>query len=273
MVATAVLAAENLQVGATAGKIEDYFDETNDNYLKCDPCDPNSTVCSTEIWVPMRLMMPGYWMAAGNPLDFASAHFNWVLGKVNANNGWIPESWDVASSRATWAKPLSWAQAQYVLSLLAYNGVNIPTLATCTSPACASNPSPANGATGVSTLTPITWASVSGATSYDVYFGTSSPPQFAINTISNSYSPGIIDPDQEYYWQVVPKNSCGGAMGCTVWSFTTKCTTAPSCAAAPSPATGATGVSLTPTLSWASTPGATSYDVYFGTTTSPPKVD
>ena len=39
-----------------------------------------------------------------------------------------------------------------------------------------------------------------------------------------------------------------------------------------SPANGATGVWLTPTLSWAASTWAGSYDIYFGTSTSPPFV-
>jgi uncharacterized repeat protein (TIGR01451 family) len=39
-----------------------------------------------------------------------------------------------------------------------------------------------------------------------------------------------------------------------------------------SPANGATGVSLTPLLTWNTSPGATSYDVYFGTASTPPLV-
>ncbi|MFZ0033356.1 MAG: hypothetical protein WAK60_00015, partial [Sedimentisphaerales bacterium] len=46
----------------------------------------------------------------------------------------------------------------------------------------------------------------------------------------------------------------------------------PGAASAPSPATGATDVSLTPTLSWTAGSGATSHDVYFGTASTPPLI-
>src|SRR5204863_1344405 len=46
---------------------------------------------------------------------------------------------------------------------------------------------------------------------------------------------------------------------------------APSTPAAPAPAGGATGVSITPTLSWTAN-GATGYDVQFGATNPPPSV-
>lgn len=97
----------------------------------------------------------------------------------------------------------------------------------CTIPSCSSNPNPSNGATGVSTSTTLTWASVSGATSYDVYFGTSSNPPFKVNTSGTSYNPGTLSEGTQYYWKIVSKNSCGSASGCSVWSFTTVCTPPP----------------------------------------------
>src|SRR5205807_3035756 len=74
-----------------------------------------------------------------------------------------------------------------------------------------------------------------------------------------------------YYWKVVAKNSSGSTSS-AIWSFTTDVPVtsgAPSAPASPSPASGATGVSTTPTLSWAASSNATSYDVYFGTSSSP----
>ncbi len=44
----------------------------------------------------------------------------------------------------------------------------------------------------------------------------------------------------------------------------------PSSPTSPSPASGATAVPVNPTLSWAGSTNATSYDVYFGTATAPP---
>lgn len=88
-------------------------------------------------------------------------------------------------------------------------------------PTCSESPNPQDGATGVSTTPTLTWSSVSGATSYDVYFGTSSNPPYATNKTTTSYSPGTLNPNTTYYWKIVPKNSCGSATGCQVWSFTT----------------------------------------------------
>ena len=46
----------------------------------------------------------------------------------------------------------------------------------------------------------------------------------------------------------------------------------PGTPSSPSPSSGATGVSTSPTLSWAATSNTDSYDVYFGTTSNPPYV-
>lgn len=90
----------------------------------------------------------------------------------------------------------------------------------CTLPSCATNPNPSSGATGVSTTPTLSWSSVSGAISYDVYFGTSSNPSLATNVSNTQYSPGNLKSNTTYYWKIIPKNTCGSASGCPVWNFT-----------------------------------------------------
>jgi hypothetical protein len=125
--------------------------------------------------------------------------------------------------------------------------------------------SPASGAASVAQTPSLSWNASAGAASYDVYFGTSSPPPLAGNTTGRSYAPGTLQGDTVYYWQVAAKNS-GGSASSAIWSFTTVM-------AAPvltAPAKGATNVPLAPALTWSAVAGATSHDVYFGTATSPP---
>ena len=129
---------------------------------------------------------------------------------------------------------------------------------------------PANGATGVSAPLTLTW-SAAGATSYDVYFGSTNPPQ-AIETgqVTTSYAPTIAT-GTTYFWQIVARNSAGSTAG-PVWSFTTVPTPVPPAVpGAPSPAPGAGGVAVSAALSW-SAAGATSYDLKFGVTNPPPQV-
>lgn len=84
-------------------------------------------------------------------------------------------------------------------------------------PACVTNISPANGATGVaiSPNTPITWNAAAGATSYDVFFGTVNPPTANIGNIAATTANITgLQYDTTYYWYIVPKNTGGGAIGC-----------------------------------------------------------
>ncbi len=129
---------------------------------------------------------------------------------------------------------------------------------------------PANLASGVSLTPALTWNAASGATSYDVYLGTTNPPSFAANRTATSYSPGTLTAGTIYYWQVVAKNGTATA-GSAIWSFMTQ-PPAPAAPALTSPANGATGVAVAPTLTWSASTLATSYDVYFGTAAAPPLV-
>lgn len=143
-------------------------------------------------------------------------------------------------------------------------------------PGAPGSPSPANNATGASTTnTTLTW-SASGATSYDVRFGTSNPPsQVVSNQSAASYTPTSLAASTSYFWQIVARNSAGTTTG-PVWTFKTAASggggTAPSAPGSPSPANNASGVSATnTTLTWSAS-GATSYDVRFGTSNPPVQV-
>jgi hypothetical protein len=82
-----------------------------------------------------------------------------------------------------------------------------------------SNPAPANGSVGVPVSPILSWTGSGAATSYDVYFGTSSTPSFVTNIASTSYTPATLVPGITYYWMVVAKNSSGSSSS-PVWSFT-----------------------------------------------------
>ena len=88
---------------------------------------------------------------------------------------------------------------------------------------------PANAATGVSALPTLSWAANSDATSYDVYYGTSTNPTGAgasatpINVLTTSYTiptASALTNGTTYYWRAVPKNSLGVPTGCPEWTFT-----------------------------------------------------
>jgi hypothetical protein len=112
------------------------------------------------------------------------------------------------------------------------------------------------------------WGASSGATSYDVYLGTSSTPPLAGNTAATSYPAAALGDGTTYYWRVVARNSAGSTSSPT-WSFTTA-VPAPGAPGLTLPANGASGIALSTLLQWTAATGATSYDVYLGATTSPP---
>ena len=132
-------------------------------------------------------------------------------------------------------------------------------------PGKAASPNPANGATNVNTTNDLSWAAGSGATSHDVYFGTSSPGTFRGNQAGTTFDTATMANNTTYYWRIDEKNANGTTTG-DVWSFTTAAAPQPpSKATSPNPANGATSVSITNDLSWTAGSGATSHDVYFGT--------
>jgi len=133
-----------------------------------------------------------------------------------------------------------------------------------TPPGQASNPSPADTATNVSINADLSWTAGSGADSHDVYFGTSSPGAFQGNQTAATFDTGSMSNDTTYYWRIDEVNTAGTTTG-VVWNFTT-IVAVPGQASNPSPADSATDVSIDADLSWTASSGATSHDVYFGTT-------
>ncbi|MHC4397279.1 MAG: right-handed parallel beta-helix repeat-containing protein [Planctomycetota bacterium] len=133
-------------------------------------------------------------------------------------------------------------------------------------PGQASNPSPANSATDVDVDANLSWTAGSGATSRDVYFGTTSPGSSQGNQTATTYEPGTMSNDTTYYWRIDEINAQGTTTG-DVWSFTTEAAPSPPGQASnPNPANSATDVDVDANLSWTAGSGATSRDVYFGTT-------
>ncbi|MHC4086241.1 MAG: hypothetical protein ACYSU3_15290 [Planctomycetota bacterium] len=133
-------------------------------------------------------------------------------------------------------------------------------------PAQASNPNPANGATGITPSANLSWTTGAGAVSHDVYIGTSNPPPFIRNESTTTFVPGWLPYHTNVYWRIDEINGWGRTTG-QVWEFTTVTSPPPlpGQASNPNPADAATGVSIEEHLSWTPGLGATSHDVYFGT--------
>src|SRR5205085_6163328 len=98
---------------------------------------------------------------------------------------------------------------------------------------------------------------------------TSNPPPFAVGQAGTSYASGTLTNGTTYYWRIDEYRSGGGTTNGSVWSFTVG-GTPPGPAANPNPASGATSVAITSSLSWTAGSGATSHDANFGATNPPP---
>ncbi len=135
--------------------------------------------------------------------------------------------------------------------------------------------SPANGATVPAAAASLEWAPSPGAGTYDVYFGSSTPPPLvASGRTSTSFVPSGLVGSALYSWSVVAHASCDPAKTASsvVRTFLVDGVGCPPPGpfSLASPSDGATGVAPDVTLSWFTSPGATSYDLYLGPSTSPP---
>ena len=129
--------------------------------------------------------------------------------------------------------------------------------------------SPANGATGISVTPTLSWNATAGAASYRLQVSTdpgfASQPVFDQSNITGtSQQVSGLANNTLYYWRVNATNAGGTSVYSTAWTFTT-ILASPMLA---SPASGATGISLSPTLSWNATAGAASYELQASTNSS-----
>ncbi len=114
----------------------------------------------------------------------------------------------------------------------------------------------------------LTWTAVTGASTYDVYLGVT-PYAYLVaqDLTSPMYTPATLAPNSNYTWYVIARNAVGSTFSAP-WYFSTGSGTG---AQAPPPVTvftptqGQTGVPLTVMMTWGAVAGATSYDVFFGT--------
>lgn len=90
-----------------------------------------------------------------------------------------------------------------------------------TVPSAPSLTSPTTASTGVSLTPTLTWGTVVGATSYDVYIGTTLPGSPTSNVTTNSYSPSTLLNGTTYSWKVIAKNTCGSSTSSSTFTFTT----------------------------------------------------
>ncbi len=126
--------------------------------------------------------------------------------------------------------------------------------------------SPLNGGTSVAPTSIIQWSAVSGATQYQVYFGSSSTSLSLVATVNAPTTTSALNnlnAGATYYWKVVATAGSSSASS-AVWSFTTPLS-APTVV---SPLDGSSSAAPTSTIQWSSVSGATQYQVYFGSSST-----
>ena len=87
-------------------------------------------------------------------------------------------------------------------------------------PGIAINPSPEDGDTVLVRNPTLGWTPGNGSSSFDIFLGTTNPPQFILNTTSNSFQTELLNSNTTYYWRIDCKNQYYTTQG-DVWSFTT----------------------------------------------------
>jgi hypothetical protein len=87
------------------------------------------------------------------------------------------------------------------------------------SPGQATNPNPADSATGVSIDQDLSWTPGPSAVSHDVYFGTSMILPFIRNLTAATFDPGMMELGKKYYWRINENTASGRIVG-PLWSFT-----------------------------------------------------
>ncbi len=145
-------------------------------------------------------------------------------------------------------------------------------------PTAPQNPFPSSGINNVQTDVIMRWESSDpehGALHYDLYLGTSPNPPLAASYLTEaSYSPPPLASRTLYYWKVVAFDPDNLSTEGPVWTFTTGVPVPPPGPTDPAPFDNAVDQNRALTLAWSSsaTTSPRSYEVHFGTTTTPPVV-
>jgi len=221
---------------------------------------------------------------------------NQIALEWQASTGATPITYDVyfgtkssptlASSNLTalsWSTPLLQSNTKYYWKVVAKNPAGsasstIRYFTTAKGGVAPSRPNltaPLGGATGVSIQPQLQWQAPTGTASitYDVYLSTRSSPSLATSNLSVlNWTPPSLEANTKYYWKVVANNSAGSTSS-AVRSFTTARTgVSPSTPVLLSPSNATTNIPTQTQLRWQAASGTSpiSYDVYFGTTSTPP---
>jgi hypothetical protein len=130
---------------------------------------------------------------------------------------------------------------------------------------------PSTGEPGVSLTPTLSWYASAGATSYGVQvskydsFSILDIDQSGITATSYGIPSGKLSGNTKYYWRVNATNVGGTSAWSSPYFYFYTTVAAPAIPTLASPANGATGVSITPTLSWNASTGAGYYGLQVAT--------
>jgi hypothetical protein len=149
------------------------------------------------------------------------------------------------------------------------------TAAGCAAPGVPVLSAPADGATVPAASATLSWAALSGAGTYDVFFGATNPPPLAAPGLSStSWTPSGLAVGGLYYWSVLAHAACDPAKtsssGVRSFRIDGVGCLPPGAFSLSTPADGATNLPPDLTVAWTSATNATSYDLYLGLTSTPP---
>ena len=100
-------------------------------------------------------------------------------------------------------------------------------------PAKATNPSPGDGAGGISRTPALAWDAGAGATSHNVYFGPNGNLSFRANVAGTSFVPGTLNYSTNYAWRIDTVNGAGQVTTGDVWTFTVRAQPKSGCGTVP----------------------------------------
>ena len=142
------------------------------------------------------------------------------------------------------------------------------------------NPDPANESVNVNITTNLSWTGgdpdPGDTVTYNIFFGADpNPPIAVIVHYGETYDPGKLNYDTQYYWKIDAYDGTTATDG-PIWTFHTKEGAPPYVPSNPDPANESTNIHITTNLSW--TGGdpdgdPVKYDIYFGTDPNPPNVE
>ncbi len=181
------------------------------NYLQCYAGGSRNNPCSStwDFGIPV---FPGLWGGSGqSSVSSVESRMNSWQNNCGITGGfmWIYDDFDNSPSVA------------------AYAGAINNALSPGSVPGVASIPNPSNGTSNININTALNWSAGAGASSHNVYFGTSSSlgsADFKGNQSNTTFIPETLDTATTYYWRIDELNSLGTTTG-LVWSFTTDAST------------------------------------------------